>query len=545
MKTTTKLIAGVSAALFLLAGCASPSVVEANNVPSSTDATGNGSENDTLATFDEFPSLDGIAPGDNINRSPDFTYTTIEEFYSQTPDWFDCAAPFQCDRIYVPKDWNNPADGMLYIATVRLPATGEAKGSLVLNPGGPGASGVELIFYAGETITSAAVRENYDLIGFDPRGVRYSDSVYCGPGEVLDVVFLDAGPKPFFDTPEATADGENRYSYIAEACDRGTGDILGYLDTISAAKDMDLLRAVLGEDQLNYLGYSYGTQLGSTYAALFPENVGKFVLDGAINPTLTPEESSIRQAAGFELAFNNYLADCLEKAGCPVPGTTIEEVSANIQAMLRDIETTPLKTNSDISLGIWPAVTGIVANLYSKGSWGMMTQNLRDAYDKQDGSGLLNSALDYMERGYDGDYWGTISISNIAINCLDDNYSLDPEVIAATNAAVLDVAPLFGRYWQDSFVACKNWKHESPHADVVLDFSQPTYTPILVIGTTGDPATPYENAVDLADLFDSGYLLTYEGEGHTVYANKNSCVDAYVDDYLLNGKLSDEPMICR
>lgn len=543
MHNTLKAFIAASASLILLAGCTTPSIQEADNTPSTPKPDADDIALDS--TYADFPSLAGIKPGENINEAPDFTYTTLEEFYSQTTDWFDCSTTIQCDRVYVPKDWNNPDAGMMYIATVRLPATGESRGSILVNPGGPGASGIELLFYAAESITTANLREHYDLIGFDPRGVGYSDSVYCGPGEVLDVVFLDTGAKPDLDGPGGIRDGEQRYDYIAQACSKGTGDILGYLDTISAAKDMDLIRATLGEDHLNYLGFSYGTQLGATYAALFPDKVGKFILDGAINPTLTPEESTLRQAAGFELAFNNYLDDCLLRSTCPVPGGDRDTIKENLKEFLREVETTPLETSLDNELGIWPAITGIVSNLYSKASWNTLSSDLRNAYEDKDGTGLLNSAYNYMERGSDGEYWGTISISNIAINCLDDNYSTDPAVVAATNAAVADLAPLFGRYWTNSYIACKNWPHESPHLDVTLDFTLELANPILVIGTTGDPATPYENAVDLAEMLNPGYLLTYDGEGHTVYANRSECVDAYVDGYVLEGILSDEPVICK
>lgn len=539
--------ASFSARVLALAATA---VITVTGCTSGTDPgnTLNGSSDETInidiTDFSELPPLDGIAPGDNISDYDQPGYTTLEQYYQQTLNWFDCTEDIQCDYYWVPTDYDNLDAGSTYIAIVRKQATGETpRGSLLMNPGGPGSSGVEFVFGSADYATTPALRAAYDLIGFDPRGVGYSDSVYCGPGEVLDATFLDPGKQYPLGSPADLLDTRQEGAYLAQACTLGTGEtLLANIDTVSAAKDMDILRVILGDNQLNYLGFSYGTQLGSAYTALFPDTVGRMVLDGAINPTLTPEESTTRQAGGFETAFTNYIKDCLNTKTCPVDGTTVDDIKTNISAILSDIEENPLPTDLDNELGIWPAIIGIVANLYSQGSWHDLTDGIKTAAEG-DGTSLLNSAYYYLERTPDGEYVSTIGTSNHAINCLDDNYSTDPDVIAATNDAITAAAPFFGRFFLNPWVGCAEWPYESNNP--ALNYTAELANPVLVIGTTGDPATPYQNAVDLAELLTPARLITYDGEGHTVYANRSACVDALVDDYLINGVLPDTNQVCR
>lgn len=528
------ILTSIVVSTLVLAGCTTVSEIGMSTPPAS-----NSEVQDSFV----LPSVEDVVPGDNINKRPPFEYTTLEEYYSQELRWSDCADGYKCSPIFVPMDWDNPDKGMVYIALFMLPSSKpNPMGSLLVNPGGPGGSGVDIVYYAGEYITTEEVRENYNLVGFDPRGVGFSDSVYCGSDKLLDIALIAPGIVKNLGSREELIKSQKVAERLAEGCSRGTGELLGYLDTESAARDMDLIRAALGDDKLNYLGFSYGTQLGATYAALYPENVGRLVLDGAVNPTHTQEEGTIGQAAGFELAFNNYVKDCLQQKNCPVPGETVEEVLDEVKTLLRSLETKPLPTSLDMELGVWGGLVGIIANLYSKSSWTTMTSALKSAYNG-DGTGLLESAYRYYERSSDGKYMTKMPVSNIAINCADGRYSQDPAVIKRTNELIYSATPTFGRYFADPHIACYGWKHE-PNPSNGLDFTVPLANTVLVIGTTGDPATPYKNAIELAEMLNDGVLLSFEGEGHTVYANQSDCIDKIVDDYLIRDVVPKDGIIC-
>jgi pimeloyl-ACP methyl ester carboxylesterase len=513
----------------LLSGCTT-----IDNIDSTLDASSE--------TSKPLP-LPNVPQSDNIKDKPEFGWTELEEFYAQELNWGECGGgDFLCTPVYAPLDWDNPEAGLVYLAVFKKEATGDAIGSLLVNPGGPGASGIDLVFYASDYITTAAVREQYDIIGWDPRGVGFSDSVYCGEGELIDLALLAPGPAKDLASPESLAKAREVSSRLSEACYQGTGDLLGYIDTKSSARDMDLIRHLVGDDKLNYLGFSYGTQLGATYAALYPENVGRLVLDAAVVPTDTSEAGVIGQAGGFELAFNNYIAECVKTNSCPGGGTQ-EEVLERVKKLLLDLEQKPMDTTLDMELSVWTGLTGIIANLYSKGNWGTMTSAL-DAAFNGDGTLLMSSAYRYLDRNPDGTYLTNSMMSNIAINCMDGRYEQNAETVKATNDAIYAAAPLFGRYFANPQVACHGWKFPAkPSAD--LNYSATLNFPVLVIGTTGDPATPYQSAVRLANLLEKAVLITYEGEGHTVYANNSACVDSVVDEYLLFGKVPSANVVCK
>lgn len=520
----------------ILAGCS----IQSSTGISAPDATSDNVESAPL----NLPSVKDVSPGDNINAKPDFQYKTIEEFYDQEIRWNDCAEIYKCAPIFAPLDWENPEAGMVYIALFMLPAESEnPKGSLLINPGGPGGSGIDILYYAGTSITTEEVRKNYNLVGFDPRGVGFSDSVYCGPDALLDIALIAPGIIEDLGSPKDLAKSREVAARLAEGCSNGTGELLQYVDTGSAARDMDLIREGLGDDKLNYLGFSYGTQLGSTYAALFPDKVGRLVLDGAVDPTETPEEGTIGQAAGFELAFNNYVKDCLSTSSCPVPGETVQEVLDEVKKILLSLESKPLPTDLDMELGVWGGLVGIIANLYSKGNWATMSSALRSAYEG-DGTGLLQSTYRYYERSPDGTYLTKMPVSNIAINCADGRYQQDAESVRKTNEAIMLATPTFGRYFANPHISCYGWEYE-PRPTRELNFATELANPVLVIGTTGDPATPYENAVALSQLLNKGVLLTFEGEGHTVYANQSDCIDKIVDDYLIRDIVPESGITCK
>jgi pimeloyl-ACP methyl ester carboxylesterase len=543
-----KVAATAATSALMLTACApSQTITPGEILPDRDTYTDNPvTDEEFINDFSELPPLANVELKENEFYDGDWPdWTTLEDFYNQPIDWYECTPDIECGYALVPTDYDNISQGITYIALVRNPATGDSpQGSLLVNPGGPGASGVNLVFNASDFITTPDVRAEYDLIGFDPRGVGYSDSVYCGPDEIQDAVLLDPGKQEPLGSQEDILDTRQEANYFAQACEKGTGgSLLKNVDTASAAKDMDIIRSAVQDEKLNYLGFSYGSQLGSVYAALFPDRVGRMVLDGAINPTVSAEESSIRQAGGFETAFNNYVDNCLDRGNCPFPGDSRNEIKEAVAELLQDIEDQPLPTELDNDLGIWPAIIGIIRPLYSQPEWPTLTDGLKKA-SEGDGTALMRNAYGYLDRSDTGEYFTNIGPANIAINCLDDSYSTDPKVIAETNQAIQQAAPFFARYFNNPYLSCVEWPYESDTDLTKLDYTVELEAPVLVIGTTGDPATPFGNAEDLAALLNPGVLLTHEGEGHTVYANKNACVDEIVDSYLITGVIPERELIC-
>lgn len=485
-----------------------------------------------------------VTPNGNIKDKPDVDWTTLEDFYGQELNWIDCGeGGYLCSPVYAPKDWDNPSAGLVYLALFKQEATGEPIGTLLVNPGGPGASGIDLLYFAGDYITTAAVREKYDVIGFDPRGVGYSDAIYCGEGELLDLAFLAPGVAKDVGSARSLAEAKEIGSRLAQACEQGSGDLLGFVDTVSSARDMDLIRHLVGDKKLNFLGFSYGTQLGATYAALYPDNVGRLVLDAAVDPTKSNEEGTLGQAGGFELAFGNFVDDCLKSDSCPGQGKTKAEILLEVKEFLAALESKPLPTKLDLELSVWMGLTGIIANLYSKGNWSELATALEAGFNG-DGTPLLRSTYRYFERSESGEFMNNMFVANVAINCMDGRYSQDPKVIAASNKAISEATPTFGRYFANPHISCHNWKYPAKSA-TKLDYRVKLSYPVLVIGTTGDPATPYKNAVGLSKLLNRAVLITYEGEGHTVYAGNSACIDNIVDAYLLEGIVPEEAVTCK
>lgn len=462
----------------------------------------------------------------------------LEDFYSQQIDWSDCEGG-ECGRLIVPIDYDAPQDGAIELALLRVPAAKEAQrqGSLVVNPGGPGASGVE---YArlGSLIVSPSVADAYDIVGFDPRGVAESAPVTCFDDEEMDE-FLGSDPSP--DTPEEEATSEELGQQFAQACEEAAPDLLGHVSTIEAARDMDVLRSALGESELDYLGASYGTFLGATYAELFPDKVGRLVLDGAIDPELSMLEMGLGQAAGFEQATRSYVQDCIDQGDCPL-GNDVDAGMDRITEFLDEVDQEPLPVSGDANTELtegW-ALLGIIVAMYDEAAWGVLTQAMERAFDG-DGTMLQFLANIYAERDAEGVYSGNGNQAIYAVNCLDrpaeESDMSDAEVLAQFE----EVAPTFGRYLAVDG-ACEFWPEQA--SETLEDYDAQGAAPILVIGTTGDPATPYEWAETLADTLESGVLLSYDGEGHTAYGRSNTCIDDTVDAYLLEGTVPSDGKEC-
>ncbi|RMI13055.1 alpha/beta hydrolase [Cellulomonas triticagri] len=460
----------------------------------------------------------------------------LDGAYAQQLDWQPCG-DLECATLVVPMDYDEPDGDTVEIAVSRHAATGDRLGSLLINPGGPGASGIDALSSIAVPSFGAEVVERYDLVGFDPRGVGASSAVACVDGPGMDTVTSSDFD---FATDEGIAAAEAMWADFGAQCLANTGPLLEHVDTVSAARDMDVLRAVLGDEQLTYVGYSYGTQLGATYAALFPEQVGRLVLDGALDPTLSSQELSAGQAGGFENALRAYVADCQAGSACPLDGD-VEDGLAQVKTLLDRARTSPLPASGDRRLTGQLAFSGIALPLYNEQSWPALTQGLSAALDGN-GAVLLQLADIYNDRNADGTYATNSMEAFWSIGCADDRGTTDPAEMRAQAAEIEQVAPTVGSYFGFGGVLCANWP--VPEAGGLDDYSAAGADPILVIGTTNDPATPYQWAESLAQTLDSGTLLTYEGEGHTAYGRSNACIGDAVDAYLIDGTVPADGTRC-
>lgn len=475
-----------------------------------------------------------VDPPDDSTPAPDATVgiePDLADFYTQTLKWSSCGGEFQCTTLEVPLDYADPDGDTIDLSVLRSPAE-DPEGSLIVNPGGPGASGVDYA-RAARSLATDAVREHYDIVGFDPRGVGESNPVDCLDDEQLDA-FTAAEATP--DDDEEVAELQGDVEEFAAGCESRSGALLPHLSTENAARDMDVLRAALGDSKLTYLGKSYGTYLGAIYADLFPSRVGRMVLDGAIDPSLSAKEFALGQAAGFQRAWDGFVRWCVDD-GCPL-GDDEDEVQATVSAFLSDLDEEPLQTGDDSRpLTESLAFYGMVVPFYSPASEAYPT--VRDALDQaindDSGAGLLALADLYLSRNGDGTYTGNSNEVFAAVNCLDRPESPTIEQVSSGLSDYEEASPVFGPFMAWGALTCAAWPVKSSAVPGPLDATGAD--PILVIGTTGDPATPYPWAEALADQLSSGELLTYDGTGHTAYRSGSECVDEFVDAYLVEGEL--------
>jgi pimeloyl-ACP methyl ester carboxylesterase len=504
------------------------------------------------ATAIIYPSLfDGSEPGPT---KPDVSSTpaNLEEFYSQKPVWSDCEgsnAEARCGYIKVPLNWSKPEQGSIDIAVAVNPAADpENSPYLLMNPGGPGSSGRQWVTEYLDSLGTDLLKSEYNVVGFDPRGVGKSTAIKCSDDKGLYKFYYEQSPFEYGSAKDLEYSKQS-IAYFGAACLENTGDLLGHVDTSSAAKDMDIIRAVLGSDKLNYLGFSYGTLLGTTYATYFPENVGRFVLDGVVDPTSTSSEDSLNQLIGFESAMRSYLKDCIDNtSNCPFDGLTVDQAMDKVgKDFLAVLEKGPVATserNRELSLN--SGFTGMIAALYSESSWQYLTQAFNEFFDKSDRDGRVFLVLADSYFNYDsasGTFASNANEAFKAISCIDGRESDDPESMKAQNELVQKTSKVFGKYWQYGGLACNKWPFDVKKGP--SDYSAKGAPTMLVIGTTNDPATPYSQAKKLAnEVLEKGYLLTYDGEGHTAYGSTNSCVDSTVDDFLITGKLPKTEKTC-
>ncbi|WP_346049080.1 alpha/beta hydrolase [Actinomadura chokoriensis] len=449
-------------------------------------------------------------------------------------------AAARCATLRVPLDYARPSGATIGIALIRIPATDRRHriGSLLFNFGGPGGAGVDtLARVAGEY---AALRTRYDLIGFDPRGVGRSTAVRCVDGRRMDALTaMDDSP----DTPaEETALTGARAGY-ARSCAARSGGLLPHVGTVNAARDMEMIRIALGDGKLRYFGVSYGTWLGGVYAHQFPGSVGRAVLDGAVDTRISGADLALQQAAAFQRALGDFAAACarLGREACPL-GTDRASVTASVGRILAGLDRRPLATSSGRTLTQSLGTTGVAAALYSRDAWPYLAQGLVDAVKRRDGSLLLMLADAQNGRAGDGTY-SNLSAANTAITCADSTDRYTAADVRRLLPSFRGASPVFGPSMAWSLLQCTGWPARGDGA--AREVSAPSAAPILVVGNTGDPATPYAWAPALVrELGGRAVLLTLKGEGHGAYDTGNPCIREAVDTYLLHGRLPAPSTTC-
>ncbi|MEN8651068.1 alpha/beta hydrolase [Streptomyces sp. 21So2-11] len=492
------------------------------------------------------------------DKSTDNDRGKSKDLASQKLDWKDCPAPsaaegggeapsplpggaeWQCAFMDAPRDYAKPDGGTIELALVRAKArdTDQRIGSLVFNFGGPGGSGVTGL--PSLAADYERLRSRYDLVSFDPRGVGRSVGVECEDDKQLDAYYAEDSTPDDAAEEKTFTDGLAAYS---SACEKNSGDDLPYVGTTNAARDMDLMRQVLGDKKLNYFGISYGTELGGVYAHLFPKNVGRAVFDAVVDPTQPSEQGSLGQAKGFQLALDNFAKDCVDRGDeCTLPGSDVKEIEAFIVDLLKRLDKKPIPGIGDRELTQTQATNGIAQTLYSREYWEYLERGLDEA-DGGNGQSLLSLSDSMNGRSPDGSY-SNIGAANTAINCVDYK---DRHTIEQTKAKLPEfrkVSPVFGDFLGWGLMGCTKWP--VPGEWTTPDVSAPGSAPILVIGNTGDPATPYAGARKMADELGKGVgvELTYKGEGHGSYNSGDKCVQGAVNAYLLDGKVPEDGKVC-
>jgi pimeloyl-ACP methyl ester carboxylesterase len=446
-----------------------------------------------------------------------------------SPEASSVLANAQCGRLGVPVDYSKPKGDSASIAVIRFPATGAKIGSLIVNPGGPGESGVNAAASMSQNLP-AKLKERFDLVGFDPRGVGLSKpELWCNSDADNDKQRAD--PQVDY-SPAGVAHIEQTAKAMVQRCiDKMGKEFLASVGTADVVKDLDLLRSALGDSKLNYLGYSYGTRIGSLYAEAYPQNVRAMVLDGAIDPNADPFEADIRQAEAFQKAFNDYAADCAKSPDCPLGDDPAKAVDA-YHGLVNPLVDKPASTADRRGLSYPDAIVGTILPLYSPTLWPNLTAALKELKNGH-GDKMLALADQYMERDADGHYTNSTDVRN-AVNCVDRPPITDRARVAEQDRQLREVAP-FMSYGQFTGYAplgtCAFWP--VPPTTQPHQISVKNLPPVLVISTTHDPATPYQAGVELADQLH-GALLTFNGTQHTVALEGNSCVDDIVVHYLID-----------
>lgn len=490
---------------------------------------------------------------------PTGKYTSMQAFQAQKISWAACTSEpsddpsadlsaFQCGTVDVPLDYTKPSGKYVKLALVKWPAADQANklGSLFTNPGGPGASGVDFVEEA-KTEFDGALHAHYDIIGFDPRGLGRSEPITCLDDKTQDKLYEEDPPR---DAAARAKQADQESRELAAACEKNSGDLLPFVGSKYVAQDMDLMRQILGDKKLNYLGISYGTYIGSVYAEEFPTNVGHMVLDGAVDPDADQLEANVQQQVGFEKSLEKFASDCVTNyaSTCPLTGSPAS-AAKQLGTFIDGLQAHPLQTQDpsrplDQTLG-W---TGVIIGLYGDvGSdwWKYLRQALSSAMKDGDGTELLAGADQYNGRDAQGHY-STEQDGLIAVRCAD--FTTPTPSAAEVQSAFQQLrsgASILNSNLAPSDLAqplCANWPYqttEKPH-----EIKAQGSDTILVVGTTDDPATPYQNAVNLAKGFANARLLTRVGTGHAAFGSGNQCAESAMEAYLVSGTLPPQGERC-
>ena len=468
------------------------------------------------------------------------TEDPLAPYLGQEVQWSDCGAGAECATVMAPLDWDNPGVGEdVSLAVSRHSATGQALGSLFVNPGGPGASGYEFVLDSVDVAVSEVLRESFDVIGWDPRGVNFSSPVSCAATDAeLDYFFfgeLEAQP----DTPEWDAELLAESIRFGQECQANTGELLEFVDTLSTVRDLDLLRHLVGDEQLNYLGYSYGTLIGALYIDTFPEKVGRMVLDGPVDPGASQFDLVVNQHRGFEEALEAYLVECDLTNSCPFAGS-LEQRLRGVSDLYDELEQNPLRHADGRLIDDGMLRTAMVTTLYAQSSWPFLTQMFEELQE-----GVTDTAIFLVDFYYDregGVYQNNSMEAFIAINCLDYPVESDPAVLEAQADQLREAAPYTARPSGDGDLVCMNWPY--PPKLNKGPVRGEGANPVVILGTTGDPATPYNWSVSLNEQLENSVLLTLVGEGHLAYDERVTCINDPVDTYFVTGDLPEDGITC-
>jgi len=460
------------------------------------------------------------AQTDGGNSSPDSTDGAGSQG-TDTLDWSDCGRG-ECAELDVPVDYDNPDGGTLTLSIERVRARGDRIGALFVNPGGPGGTATDFAVQLARVLPSD-ITDRFDIVGVDPRGLGSSD-IDCGndpdPQELYGVDYS-------IDSPEDTTALLDVSQQYVDACEANAGDLLPFLGTANVARDIDAVREAMGDEQLSYLGYSYGTAIGQELAQLFPDRIRAMVIDGVLELGPTGVELATEQAAGFETALQSYADACNDDDDCPLAPDAI----AKIEQLEAQVEQAPIPADPR-DLGPGELSTGLAFPLYSPTLWGSLSDAVANALDG-DGSDMVSLADQYLDIADTDIYF--------AVDCLDSDWPDTPEELLAAGKAAAAQSPHFGEPIVNDYVRCAMWPAEEEPLTAV---TAPGTPPILVVSTTNDPATPYEAGVRTAERLESGVLLTYEGDGHTVVGQGVSCVDDAVVKYLVDLEPPEDGTTC-
>lgn len=454
----------------------------------------------------------------------------LQPFYSQVLAWKACHGKLECATFRVPLDYAKPNGATITITAARALATGESRGALVVNPGGPGGSGITYIEDPSYAISSTA-RRNFDLVSFDTRGVGESTPLWCLRGAQLDA-FLDVDP-----TPDTNAEAQavvRAGSELATACKRENAALMAHVSTAEIARDMDILRGLLGESKLRYLGKSWGTALGTVYAALFPGRVGSFVLDGAVDLQISPDQAAFDQGQGFETAIDRFITWCMDQGTCPL-GKKQQTAKQRLVKLLSDIDKRPLPTgNAKRPLTEAQALTAIIGPMYvNGGGFDWLLTALTPAIELGQGRPLQTIFDWFVERNANGSYGSNANTAIYAVNCLDGpNVTTTIAKARAQASTWSKKLPFMGAVMGWGDLPCANWPYAA--STDISKLRVRNVPPVLVVSATYDPATPMKWGRALAREIPGSVLLTRVGDGHTSYADNNLCIDRAVDAFLLS-----------